>query len=63
MTIYRCFFRFRGEVYYVDSDKGIPYFMGGFWVDENLQFTHLSDKLKYWIPPSKIEYIEKIMGV
>ena len=56
--VYICIFVFKGEIYYTYSDRGIHVFREGFWVNENLNLTDSLD-MKYWIPPHKINYIEK----
>lgn len=60
MTVYRCHFDFELVLdCKVDSDKGIDEFAGGFWVNSKIKFTKGNDA-KFWIPPSKIVFIEKI---
>ena len=56
--VYICIFVFKGETYATYSDYGVHVFRKGFWVDENLVQTFTSTA-KYWIPPHKINYIEK----
>lgn len=31
----------------------------GFWVDKDLNICH-THSVKFWVPPSKIQYIEKV---
>lgn len=56
---YVCIFVFKGEIYATYNNDGIFALKNGFWVDENLCFTYGKDDAKYWIPPHKINYIEK----
>ena len=64
--MYRIFFRFYwppGETpehsFYFDTERGPHDFMGGFWIDENYEFTNGSD-CKYWIPSSQVFLVEKL---
>ena len=57
-SIYRCEFIFRGCQYCVRHDGDVEDLTNGFWINADLQFTDKSD-FKYWIPPSKIEYISR----
>jgi len=56
--MYYCFFVFNGLTYKTKA-KEISVFQHGFWVTSLLEYTNGSD-CAYWIPPSKIEYIEKV---
>ncbi len=57
MTIqYACNFNFDETNHFVIGDS-IEDFKEGFWVDVDLQFTKGTNR-KYWIPPSKIIFIE-----
>jgi hypothetical protein len=38
---------------------GVFAFKDGFWITEDLAFTKGHDA-KYWIPPSRILYVEKV---
>lgn len=45
----------------VPKGRGLADVKDGFWINEARQYTQVSD-CKYWIPPSKIEYISKNDG-
>lgn len=56
---YECFFKFDGEKYSTESDC-VFHFTEGFWVDQWWDYVQGADPAAtYWIPPSKIQYIEK----
>ncbi len=59
ITKYRCFYWFRGSLAQVDSSQGFCRFSDGFWINDTMQLS-LVRNAKYWIPPSKIEYIERV---
>lgn len=56
-TYYECVFKFEGEKYRTEGDR-LDRFTEGFWVDQWWDYTNGSDAA-YWIPPSKIQYLEK----
>ena len=58
-TDYKCVFAFSSSTYIALSNGGIADFKDGFWINEKFEFTKGSD-YKYWIPPSKIIYIQKL---
>lgn len=39
---------------------GMLTFTSGFWLDANYELTHDRSEFFVWIPPHKIEYIERI---
>ena len=59
-TKYLCKFKLNGTTYETVSSRGIFDFDKGFWVDEDFELT-LGSKCKWWIPPHKVEYVEKIV--
>lgn len=56
-TYYECVFKFEGDKYRTEG-KSVSCFMEGFWIDDWWEYT-VGDKAMYWIPPSKIQHIEK----
>ena len=56
-TKYVCTFEFSEKFPRVISHD-LSDFLRGFWLDDLLRLTKASD-CKYWIPPSKIQFIEK----
>lgn len=58
MSIYLCYFMFRGSEQEVQIDW-MRQVTAGFWVNCEGDFTTGEDCL-YWIPPNRIEYIEKV---
>lgn len=54
-----CKFKFEGERHVTDIPS-VANIANGFWVDDYYNFTIDPDKTTYWIPPSKIYYVEKI---
>ncbi len=59
MYSYKCIFRFNGSHEVTYDGDGIHAYTQGFWITQELEFTKGSD-CKYWIPPSRILFIEKI---
>ena len=59
MNEYRCVFVFRGEEFSSYSKRGLDAFYDGFWINDKLE-TSVGEDVRYWIPPHKIEYIEKV---
>jgi hypothetical protein len=64
MNKYICHYQFtKNETKLCVNEKyatsGIFDFSEGFWVNEQFEFTKSSDA-KYWIPPCRIYYIEKV---
>lgn len=53
-----CKFEFEGQKYTTDIPS-IHDICEGFWVDSCLEFTKASNNA-YWIPPTKIYYVEKL---
>ncbi len=58
MTVYRCWFNFKGSITVVVSEEGIRRFSEGFWITGGLSLTKGVD-CQYWIPPSQLIMIEK----
>lgn len=56
-TYYECTFKFEGDKYKTEAER-ISDFTEGFWIDDWWEYT-VGDKAKYWIPPGKIQHIEK----
>lgn len=56
-TYYECYFKFQGDTHSVETDSLFK-LAEGFWVDDWIEYT-VSEKATYWIPPSKIQYVEK----
>jgi hypothetical protein len=56
---YVCHFTVKDQTKQVASDKGISYFCEGFWVNDKFEIGEYSD-IRYWIPASRIEFIEKV---
>lgn len=59
MRRYKVVFKFKGELYetLLPEGRGIADAREGIWLNKDLEYTARLDN-KYWIPPSKIEYIE-----
>ena len=55
---YVCVFNYDGLTIRTESVGGIAMFEDGFWINEDLEFTKLSDAA-HWIPPGQIKYITK----
>ena len=60
-TKYVCHFFFgpNNFMHRAESNNGLFDFLGGFWVDMNIEFTKGSN-CKYFIPANRIIFIEKI---
>lgn len=55
---FECVFKFEGEKYRTEGEH-IAQFENGFWIDDWWEYTTSPEKSTYWIPPSKIQHIEK----
>lgn len=62
MNTYKVVYRFEGELrhLYLPMNRGLGDVRDGFWVDTDFEYSQISTS-KYWIPPSKIEYVEKVI--
>jgi len=60
MIIYICHFKFMGDDKKIESEDGSIALYQGFWLDNKLKLTVSFSKRKIWIPPHKIEYIERV---
>jgi hypothetical protein len=59
-TVYVCYYQYGAGLHtravYVESIFDV---MEGFWLNRELIFTKASN-CRYWIPPSRILYVEKV---
>lgn len=64
---YKCHFMFKGEAWAEVITPDDPHFQGmltfcdGFYLDVNMKLAHKQEDQHYWIPPHKIEYIERLV--
>jgi hypothetical protein len=58
--MYECWFKFKGKLYNTAHSGGIHLFKDGFWVDDAMSWTN-GNNAKYWIPPTMIQHIEKLV--
>ena len=54
-----CKFKFEGARYATDIPS-VSNIVDGFWVDDWFNYTVDPERTSYWIPPSKIFYVEKL---
>jgi len=53
------------EVRWVDTNPDVPALQGmgafrdGFWIDHAGQLCHEYDRIRFWIPPSRIVRVER----
>ena len=60
MRKYRCFFEFGQRVMHVEDDE-VAQFLAGFWITADFQYARwCGSQAKYFIPASRVLYIEKI---
>lgn len=59
MNNYKCHYKGpNGNINIIAIDR-ISTVKDGFWINSDYEFTVASD-CKFWIPPSRIQYVEKI---
>ena len=57
-TYFECVFKFEGEKYRTEGER-LSQFEQGFWIDDWWEYTTSPEESKYWIPPTKIQHVEK----
>lgn len=56
--MYIWFYEFNGATFWFKTDKRIADLDEGFWVNAQMELAAFGDE-KYWIPPSRIRYVER----
>lgn len=60
MALYKCKFKL-GDAHMTCQIPSIAEVKDGFWINSSGDHTQISDAL-YWIPPGKVEWVEKLPG-